>query len=88
MYNCYNGTIVIIWKVYREYFERVLLTIWNSNTALKKGVTLSPKQQLYNCNNGTIVIIRKLYREYFRIVLLITLKSNTTFKKGNTLSLK
>ena len=71
MYNCYNGTIVIIWKVYREYFEIVLLTIWNSITALKKGVTLSPKQQLYNCYNGTIVIIKKVYREHSKKVLLI-----------------
>ena len=72
MYNCYNGTIVIIEKGHSEYFVKVLLIIWNRITALKKGVTLSQKQQLYNCNNGTIVIIRKLYREYFRIVLLIT----------------
>ena len=71
MYNCYNGTIVIIEKVHREYFVKVLLIIWNSITVLKKGVTLSQKQQLYNCYNGTIVIIRKLYREYFRIILLI-----------------
>ena len=57
--------------MYREYFEIVLLTIWNSITALKKGVTLSPKQQLYNCYNGTIVIIKKVYREHSKKVLLI-----------------
>ena len=71
MYNCYNGTIVIIEKVHREYFVKVLLIIWNSITVLKKGVTLSPKQQLYNCYNGTIVIIKKVYREHSKKVLLI-----------------
>ena len=71
MYNCYNGTIVIIEKVHREYFVKVLLIIWNSITALKKGVTLSPKQQLYNCYNCTIVIIKKVYREHSKKVLLI-----------------
>ena len=81
MYNCYNGTIVIIEKVYREYFVKVLLIILNIITVLKKGVTLSPKQQLYNCNNGTIVIIKKVLIEHSKKVLLITLKSNTNFKK-------
>ena len=70
MYNCNNGTIVIIKKVYREYFVRVLLITLKSNTTFKKGNTPTRKQQLYNCNNGTIVIIKKLYRENFRIVLL------------------
>ena len=77
MYNCYNCTIVIIWKVYREYFRKVLLIIWKSITTSEKGVTPLPKQQLYNCNNGTIVILKKVYREYFRIVLLSIQNSNT-----------
>ena len=88
MYNCYNGTIVIIEKAYREYFVKVLLIILNIITVLKKGVTLSPKQQLYNCNNGTIVILKKLLIVYSKIVLLIMWNSNTHSKKGNTLSLK
>ena len=81
MYNCYNCTIVIIWKVYREYFRKVLLTIWKSITTSEKGVTPPPKQQLYNCYNGTMVILEKVLREYYRKVLLTISKSNTNFKK-------
>ena len=71
MYNCYNGTIVILKKLLIVYFKIVLLIMWNSNTHSKKGNTPSRKQQLYNCYNCTIVIIKKVYREHSKKVLLI-----------------